>query len=230
MSELILCIETATPVCSIAIVEQGKIISLVEKHEANIHGTAIIPFIDQALAEASIKLSQLSAIAISMGPGSYTGLRIGTSTAKGLCYSVDLPLIAINTLEALATGYSQKNPDAEVIIPMIDARRMEVFSLVWHHKQGIIRNTAADILTSDFYQELEEKYKSITLIGDGAEKTRELFTDRSSINIPAPFYCSAAHMATLANKKFANKEFENISSFEPYYLKEFVAGPAKKAH
>jgi tRNA threonylcarbamoyladenosine biosynthesis protein TsaB len=223
----ILQIETATQVCSVAVSVNGKTIAIKEQKAPNIHAASLTLFIEEAMATAKLSYADLDAIAVSMGPGSYTGLRIGVSTAKGLCFALDKPLIAINTLKLMANGYLLQHPNyGGLICPMIDARRMEVFTAVFEHHLEEREFTHAKIIDDkSFVLELQNNY--VSFIGDGAEKCKAV------INHPnAHFYTenfnSAGYMSNLAHAAYELKQFEDVAYFEPYYLKDFVATTPKK--
>ena len=221
---MILNLETATTNCSVGIAKNGEIISMREDNSPNYsHSEQLHIFIEEALKGASLTFKDISAIAVSKGPGSYTGLRIGVSAAKGLCFSLDLPLISVSTLESLAKQGYEKNYD--FIIPLLDARRMEVYSAVFDAEGNNIRETRAEIINKDSFLEYAQK-GSVLLIGDGAEKCRELldhpnFSYRSALP-------TAKEMGVLSYKKFKANDFENVAYFEPYYLKDFML-PSKKS-
>ncbi|AEK22143.1 M22 peptidase-like protein yeaZ [Capnocytophaga canimorsus Cc5] len=211
----LLCIETSGVSCSVAIAKNG--ISFVEKGE-NIgqftHSEKLHIFIEQALKEANITFDTLDAIAVSGGPGSYTGLRIGVSAAKGLCFAKRKPLIVLPTLQILA-----KQVDSCIIIPMLDARRMEVYSAVFNQQHLQQEPTKAVILQADSYQHWLEQGK-VVFLGDGAEKFSKICQHPNAIFISDAFP-KASDMCALAFEKFKNQAFEDIAYFEPDYLKPF---------
>lgn len=216
-------IETSTKVCSVALSENGQLIDLLEESsDAYIHSERLTVFIDQICKKNMWKLNELAAIVVTSGPGSYTGLRIGVSTAKGLCYALKLPLIAVNTLESIAYQASEKHPNS-AICAMIDARRMEVFSTIFDADLKVIKSLSADILEEETYEE----FLPIIVCGDGASKTKEIWGNRDLI-IDDSIVSSAAGQVEIAFKKFENKEFEDVAYFEPKYLKDFVVTPSKK--
>jgi tRNA threonylcarbamoyladenosine biosynthesis protein TsaB len=220
---LILHIETATSVCSVALAEDGKLLSLKEENKANTHAEKITLFISDVLEEAGKKIQDLNAVAVSSGPGSYTGLRIGVSTAKGLCYALDKPLIAINSLKGLANSIrnSQLSIDNSLLVPMIDARRMEVYCAVYDSQLDEIEKTAAKIIDTDSFAHLL-KEKKIYFFGDGAEKCKPFFLKNNNAVFMDTVFSSAGSMIALAYKKFQQREFEDVGLFEPFYLKEFM--------
>ena len=220
----ILCLETATTNCSVALSVDGSVLAFKEDNPNNestkgfSHAEKLHLYIDQVLQEAHSDKSKLDAVAVSKGPGSYTGLRIGVSAAKGLCFALDLPLISINTLRSLMMKVTSEN---EYVIPMLDARRMEVYSAIFSEGKEI-RKTEAQILTEDSFIEYLEKGKC-TFIGDGAEKFSEICTHTNAEFITNKLP-SAIEMAKLSEEKFSKVDFESVAYFEPYYLKDFVAG------
>jgi len=218
---LILLIETSTTSCSIALSEGAKVIAVKEANERNIHASHITIFINEVMKQAGKDYKDLNAIAVSKGPGSYTGLRIGVSTAKGLCYALDVPLISVNTLESMANGLSnvQKIPESAYLLPMIDARRMEVYTAVYKADLTIIENVNAKIVNQSSFLEFSDN--ELILFGDGAEKFKELFSERLNISF-LDFRNSAVHLAPLAFQKLINGELEDMAYFEPFYLKDFV--------
>jgi len=227
--QLILLLETATTTCSVALAQNGSIIALKEVNERNIHASHITLFIEEVMLTAEKKYSDLNAIAISKGPGSYTGLRIGVSTAKGLCYSLDIPLIGIDTIEAMASGLigSFEIPDSALLIPMVDARRMEVYTGIYRKDLYVVEPVNAKIVDIDSFNEYRDQ--ALFLFGDGADKFKELFSHHSDINF-INVATSASHLNSLALKKFQNKEFENLAYFEPFYLKDFLLTTSKKGN
>jgi tRNA threonylcarbamoyladenosine biosynthesis protein TsaB len=169
----------------------------------------------------------LDAIAVSKGPGSYTGLRIGVSTAKGLCYALDIPLLAINTLEAMASGLQSEIDlkESDLLIPMIDARRMEVYTCIFQKDFKLIESVSAKIVDVDSFNQF--KNHQLLLFGDGAEKFKELFAEQSNIRF-IDFENSAKDLNVLACRKLLNRETEDVAYFEPFYLKEFVVTTSNK--
>ena len=223
---MLLCIETSTSVCSVALTDKGKLISFREINEGFSHAEKITVFISEILNEAGINVKDLLAIAVSSGPGSYTGLRIGVSVAKGLCLAIDKPLISISTLESMAWGAKNKinKNDSDILFcPMIDARRMEVYSALYDLQLKCLHPSSAIIL-SDFFFTEESKGKKVYYFGDGAEKCRTILNNHKEFIFYPDFFPSAKFMSVLALDKFINKQFENLSLFEPFYLKEYQAG------
>lgn len=219
----LLCIETATTNCSVTIAIDGGIVLLKEDYNNSYsHAEKLHLFIREAVAEAKLELKDLDAVVISKGPGSYTGLRIGVSAAKGLCYSLDIPLISVETLEALA----QQVHEETLIIPMLDARRMEVFSAIYSADKTALRATQAQILDGSSF-EAELTSGIVTFIGNGVNKFQEICNHLNARFVDA--LPSAKDMITIAEAKFENSQFEDVAYFEPYYLKDFVAGKKAKA-
>ena len=213
----ILNLETATTNCSVSISLDGELVSIKEENTPNYsHAEQLHIFIKEALAATSF--SDIDAIAVSKGPGSYTGLRIGVSAAKGLCFSLDLPLISIPTLESMANQI-QVGED-EIILPVLDARRMEVYSCVFDDKYKEIRETKAEVIDENSFAEFS-KFKKIHIIGSGAEKCEEIIK-QPNFKFYNAAYPSAKEMAKLAHKKFEANYFEDVAYFEPYYLKDFI--------
>jgi len=221
---LILSLETATTNCSVALASDGKVVASRSINSGYSHSEKINVFIQEVIAQAGVTLKDLQAVAVSSGPGSYTGLRIGISTAKGLCYALDIPLIAVNTLDAMAQGFNAGKD--ELIVPMIDARRMEVYSAVYDSEKKRVSEIEAIVVDNQYYSNFRSE-KKLVLAGDGADKCQALFQNESSIIIQTSFVPQAEFMAELAEQKFQNSDIENVALFEPFYLKEFVAGPKR---
>lgn len=223
----ILQIETATQVCSAALSVNGETIALKELAAQNIHAGSLTLFIQEVMEQASIQYADLDAIAVSKGPGSYTGLRIGVSTAKGICFAQDKPLIAIDTLQMMTKGFLNVNSDYKgLVCPMIDARRMEVFTALYDASLNQLLPVEAKIIDEQSFQQ-ELIHHEITFIGDGAMKCSNSilsanahFSDRN--------FNSASNMSKLAFNAFNGAEFQDVAYFEPYYLKDFVITQAKK--
>lgn len=215
---IILHLETATTNCSVSIAKEGTVIALKERNSATYsHSEQLHEFIRDVIKKASLTLQDLNAVAVSKGPGSYTGLRIGVSAAKGLCFSLDLPLISVATLEGLARQITSREG---YIIPLLDARRMEVYSAVFNKDHHQIRNTAAQTLNEDSFTEYAEQ-GLVHLVGSGAAKCKGLLRHPNFIfhedAIP-----SAREMAPLAYSKYESGTFEDVAYYEPFYLKEFL--------
>jgi tRNA threonylcarbamoyladenosine biosynthesis protein TsaB len=214
----ILNIETATTNCSVSLSKEGDCLFLKEDNHLNYsHAESLHVFIDEVLKSAQIKPSQLNAIAVSKGPGSYTGLRIGVSAAKGLCYALDIPLISVNTLYSLA---HQIQVEEGLIVPMLDARRMEVYSAIYDAEYQQIRDTEAQILDESSFKEILNK-GIVYFIGNGVEKAKILIQHENAIFIDGKLP-SALQMIPLAYQKHKKNDIEDVAYFEPYYLKEFI--------
>jgi tRNA threonylcarbamoyladenosine biosynthesis protein TsaB len=223
----ILHIETATARCSVALSKDRQLLALRESMKKNSHASLITIFIEEVTKEAAISINSINAVAVSKGPGSYTGLRIGVSAAKGLCYALDVPLIAVSTLQTMAYGLSRKylKKDNLLFCPMIDARRMEVYHAVYDSENKEIISISAEIITYDFLHDLLNKNK-IIFFGDGAEKCKSVLKNSNAIFID-DILPSASDMIEPVFEKFLEKEFEDLAYFEPFYLKDFVAGKPK---
>lgn len=222
---LILNIETSTKNCSISISRNFDIIQskslLSEKHS---HSEILTLFIQDIFKESDLILKDLDAIAVSKGPGSYTGLRIGVSTAKGLCYSLGVPLISVSTLQAMSLGISNNNLHYDLYCPMIDARRMEVFSAFYDAENQQIREVRADIIDENSYVSFLNK--KILFFGDGSEKCKEVLI-RENSHFLDNIFPNANDMVEISYQKYLQEDFENIAYFEPFYLKDFVVGEKK---
>lgn len=214
---LILNIETATKNCSVALSKDGKTLAIREIAEQNFsHAEKLHVFIEELLLETNVTFKDVKAVAVSQGPGSYTGLRIGVSAAKGLCYALSIPLIAVDTLEILARKIQISSG---IILPMIDARRLEVYCAFFDSNYAKIRETKAEIIDENSFKEETE---IIHLIGDGAIKFKEILTDKKFKYYPEIQFPSAAEMSLISFQKFKNNQFEDVAYFEPFYLKDFV--------
>lgn len=213
----ILNLETATKNCSVSLAKEGKTIFCKEMAEEGYsHAERLHVFIEEILRENAINFGQIDAVAVSKGPGSYTGLRIGVSAAKGLCYAAGIPLIAVDTLAVLA---NQVQVEDGLIIPMIDARRMEVYSAVFDASHKKISEVKAEILSQESYNTTSEK---VYFIGDCQEKCKTVLTKENFIFLSEIVYPSANEMSQLSYEKFQNNEFEDVAYFEPFYLKDFM--------
>ena len=230
---MILCLETATPICSVALNDGCKTMALRECKGQNAHSEKITLFIKEVMEEVGIGYDQLDAVAVSKGPGSYTGLRIGVSTAKGVCYAAGLPLMAVDTLHAMACGMRDrlgaKLQPGDMLVPMIDARRMEVYCSIFDHNLNRMQDTQAVIFDSEssplsplFAQLSPDQH--LWMFGDGAPKLKELFQETPQIQIVDDFEPSAAYMASLSDQALKAGDFVDVAYFEPFYLKDFVAG------
>ncbi len=231
---VILNIETATPLCSVALSVDGSVVSQRETSEDRSHASKLTVFIKEILAEKGIGVHDLDAVAVGKGPGSYTGLRIGVSTAKGLCYGANLPLIAVGTLRIL---FNQLAAFPEVIqplldkpgtlfCPMIDARRMEVFTCLFNSRGDEVEPVSARIIEQDTYSGLLSGH-TLVFFGSGMDKCRNTLEGQHAVFVP-DVWPHAASLALLAEQKYSLQEFENIAYFEPFYLKDFMATIPKK--
>ncbi|WP_414000094.1 tRNA (adenosine(37)-N6)-threonylcarbamoyltransferase complex dimerization subunit type 1 TsaB [Flavobacterium sp. W1B] len=219
----ILNIETSTKNCSVAVAKEGKTIVCKEiAEEGYSHAERLHVFIEESLKEARITYKDLTAIAVSQGPGSYTGLRIGVSAAKGLCFALGIPLIAVDTLQILA---AQANIPDGLIIPMIDARRMEVYSAIFTPDLENKRATAAEVITADSFEDFEER---LYFVGDCAEKCKTVLVKDNFIFLDEIKYPSAKEMSLLSFDKYKKSDTVDVAYFEPYYLKDFMITTAKK--
>ncbi|MGN0001949.1 MAG: tRNA (adenosine(37)-N6)-threonylcarbamoyltransferase complex dimerization subunit type 1 TsaB [Sphingobacterium composti] len=226
MDIYILQIDTATEVCSLSLSLDGQVVDQIDATEPNLHASKLTVFIDELLQRNNTSYKDLAAIAVSKGPGSYTGLRIGVSSAKGLCYALDIPLIAVNTLESMFRGYTKLPKGVcDLYVPMLDARRMEVYMMIFDKQGQVLATTEAVIIDKETFYKYSEK--QICLFGSGADKLADLLADKSNIKIDSTYVHSSAHLAISAFEKFENKEFEDLIYFEPYYLKEFIATSPK---
>lgn len=221
----ILGIETSTKICSVALTVNNKLVAIKEEGGEYSHAEKLNGFIENVIEEANLSLRQIDAVAISKGPGSYTGLRIGVSTAKGLCYSLNKPLIAVDTLQAMAL--SMINDDVDVYCPMIDARRMEVYTALYDKNNESIQSVTAKVIDEHSYEETFQKGK-ILFFGDGSDKCKEVLGSSDNAIFSSEGLPSASNINRIAAAKYENSEFEDIAYFEPYYLKDFIATKAKK--
>ena len=219
---MILSLETSTDVCSVAIHKQGLLVADRHSQEAYSHAEKLAPMIDELLKKSHLTPGDLSAVAVSSGPGSYTGLRIGTSTAKGLCYALDIPLITIGTLEAMVSGM---NKAGYLLCPMIDARRMEVYCLLAESNGNILEPVQAKIIDdSSFLEHLHDQ--KIAFFGNGAKKCQSVITHENAIFIDG-IKPSAINVGNLAYYKYKSADFADLANFGPEYLKAFHAIKAK---
>ena len=222
----ILHIETSTKQCSVALAYMGKLLSSrVLNSESFSHNEKLHLFISEVLEEADLKPNQLDAISVSKGPGSYTGLRIGVAAAKGFCFALDIPLIALNSLEILVQGVTQA--EVELIIPMMDARRMEVYTAIFDGSKNWINQTSALVLNQNSFKEIV-KDKTVLFLGNGTNKFQELIPE---INLTHSFennYPNAIDMVELTWEKYNSEDFESLAYFEPFYLKDFQTTIPKK--
>lgn len=214
--------------CSVALALNGEVLALKELNERNVHASQITLFIDDVMKSAGKSYQDLDAVSVSKGPGSYTGLRIGVSTAKGLCFGLNIPLISVDTLEAMASGLLDRYPELEpssLLCPMIDARRMEVYTALFDTALNNVETVCAKVLNDQSFAKQLEK-RQVTFFGDGAAKCIALYAHYPNFKF-LEFENSAANMSSLSLKKLKNGEAENMAYFEPFYLKDFIAGTSK---
>ena len=220
---LILHIETATTNCSVALAKEGELLAIKEVSNGYSHAENLHVFIRELLISQEIAFEQLDAIAVSKGPGSYTGLRIGVSAAKGLCFALDKPLIAVDTLQTLAM---QVKEHGGLIVPMIDARRMEAYTAVFNGRFDKLREIKAEVLTEKSFVE-ELSTQQVVFIGNAVEKTQGVIVHENA-EFRAGVLPSAREMCAVAFEAFKRQDFEDVAYFEPYYLKDFIVTPPKK--
>lgn len=231
---LILCIETGTDICSVALARDGELLSLLESNEGKQHAQNLAVYVEEILRENDIEVEELDAIAVGKGPGSYTGLRIGVSLAKGLCYAASKPLIAVNSLESMVYVAEEDfeagivdidDLDSAVLCPMIDARRMEVYCQLFNAKAEPLTDVQAHIITPDSF--VEERAKgSLVIFGNGSEKCKNVLKEGEVHYIEV--VPSARGLIKPAFDKFLKADFEDVAYFEPFYLKDFVATTSSK--
>lgn len=220
----ILHIETSTKVCSVALSLNGILLHVKESNDDEYaHGEKLTLFIEEVMKEAGLSFPELSAVSVASGPGSYTGLRIGVSTAKGLCYALNIPLLAIDSLTSLHYLARKKYASKE-IATMLDARRMEVYSTIYSALGEVVKPISADILDEISYSE----FKDLVVVGDANEKLKELWKGRDLI-FDDEIKCSALGQIELIFEKFQQELFEDVAYFEPFYLKDFFTPAPKKA-
>lgn len=219
---LLLHIETATDTCSVALSDADTLIGLREAIKTRSHASALAVFIDELFKEKGITANDLDAVAVSKGPGSYTGLRIGVATAKGICYAAGKPLVAVNTLQSMCAAFiATQNTGKALLCPMIDARRMEVYCALFDSTLNFVEPTAAVILNEQFLAE-HLKENKIYFFGDGSAKLKPVLENNTNAVFLDNFSSTSTGMITLAKRKFEANDFENVAYFEPFYLKDFV--------
>lgn len=227
---LLLLLETATGFCSVALAEGEQLLSIRTGTEEREHAAKLMLFIQEVMVNAGKKLSEINAVIVSKGPGSYTGLRIGIAAAKGICYTLKKPLIAVDTTRAMATQYAEENksslPANAVLVPVIDARRMEVYGASFSASLEELEKIRAEILNQDSF--VLDKSKPHYVFGDAALKCVEVYKGESNVNVDTSFNLSALGLLKPALKAYSRKQFEELASFEPYYLKEFVVKVKQK--
>lgn len=221
---LILNIETSTKNCSVSLAKHGETIAIKELNDGGYsHAEMLHVFIKDVMANSNFELKDLNAVAVSKGPGSYTGLRIGVSAVKGLCFALEIPLISVDTLESLA---SSLHVTSGIKIPMLDARRMEVYSAIFDPSNKLLREVEAEIIDETSFREYLE-HSSIYFLGDGAEKCRDILNHQNA-NFIKDVFPSAKEMSKLSFDKFKKNQFEDVAYFEPFYLKDFRITQSKK--
>jgi tRNA threonylcarbamoyladenosine biosynthesis protein TsaB len=225
---MIVCLETATTLCSVALCDDNGVISLRED-DSRSHASLVTVFIEEILKENGLKVNDLGAVAVSKGPGSYTGLRIGVSVAKGMAFGAGIPLIGIETTLSMCNGMIMKGYGADkesLFCPMLDARRMEVYYAVYDNSGNKIKDISAEIITGNSFKSFPES-KKIIFFGDGAMKCREVINRENAV-FADDFMISAAHMQKPVFKAFKEQKFEDIAYFEPFYLKDFITTVSRK--
>ena len=229
---LILCIETGTDICSVGLSRDGELISLRDSDDGRDHARYVAVFLDELLRENDIAAEELSAVAVGMGPGSYTGLRIGVSFAKGLCYGLQIPLVAVGSLDSMVQVAREDheagiidvdNWNDAVLCPMVDARRMEVYTQMFDAQGQPLNEVKAEIVTEESFKEWRGE-RQLVIFGNGAAKCREVLNDATYINVTP----SARGLAALAHQRLEAGQTEDIAYFEPFYLKDFIIIPSKK--
>ncbi|MGO1521352.1 MAG: tRNA (adenosine(37)-N6)-threonylcarbamoyltransferase complex dimerization subunit type 1 TsaB [Sphingobacterium sp.] len=228
----ILSIETATTSCSVSLASDGEHIATIIGEAPNLHSSKLTVFIQDLLTGCGLTMKQLSAVAVSKGPGSYTGLRIGVSTAKGLCYAMDIPLIGIGTLEALVAGYLEPRDGLDkmtLLCPMIDARRREVYTAIYHSDGEWFQPTQALIVDEHTFDDYLQQGHQLILFGSGADKFAETFDGHPQVHVHTNFDSFAAYQDKIAYQAYQQRRFENVAYFEPFYLKDFVASTPKRS-
>jgi tRNA threonylcarbamoyladenosine biosynthesis protein TsaB len=217
---LILSLDSSTGVCSVAIHDSGNLVATSEIHVGQSAASKLAVLIDDVRKMAGVNLTDLKAVSISAGPGSYTGLRISTSTAKGLCFGLNIPLIAVNTLDLMAHQVNRFNPDKALLCPMIDARRMEVYCKIIDGELQPRQGVEAKIIDHTSFSEVLLDNK-IIFFGDGALKCKEIITHANALFVPG-ITPQSSTLGIIAFQKYQNNEFEDMIQFEPFYLKEFM--------
>lgn len=227
----ILHIESSTLTCSVALSVNGKLASLRESHDQSYaHSEKLVVYINEAITEAGLAPKDLDAVCVAKGPGSYTGLRIGVSAAKGLCYGLGIPLLSVGSLESMAlwatSSFKQELADVSFLCPMIDARRMEVYTQLFDAQGNALNSVTAQIIDEASFTSQLDQGRAVFL-GDGASKCKDVIAHPNAVFLN-DFQVSSRGMISLAETKFELQEFEDVAYFEPYYLKDFVAGKPKK--
>lgn len=231
--DLILVIESSTEVCSVSLLKDGELWDIAESTEGQNHARLVTVFAEELLKRNNIKSGELKAVAISKGPGSYTGLRIGASAAKGICYAANIPLIAVGTLEAMAKHVALNRSEYQIptgkpllLCPMIDARRMEVYSMLIDESGKILKPITAEVIDETFLND-ELNSNTVAFFGNGAPKCENLIKSQNAVFLHK-INASAKYMTELVWEAYNNKHFEDVAYFEPFYLKDFVVTTSKK--
>jgi tRNA threonylcarbamoyladenosine biosynthesis protein TsaB len=229
---MILCLETATNLCSVALCDSAGVVSLRENNELKSHASMLTVFIEQLLKESRIKAQELEAVAVSKGPGSYTGLRIGVSVAKGIAYAASIPLLAIDTTFSMFHGLSgamkkEGGIDLNTLFcPMLDARRMEVYYSIYDLSGNRVKDISAEIIDERSFIDIPETQR-IILFGDGAMKCKEVIKRQNTV-FKEDFRISASYLQVPAYDAYKNRRFEDVAYFEPFYLKDFITTKQRK--
>lgn len=230
----ILNLESSTEVCSVALSKNGELCDLIENADGMNHARLMGVYIEEIIKRNGLSFDMLSAVAVSMGPGSYTGLRIGVSLAKGLCYANNIPLIAVSPLQSMSSFIIDNKsrwdlPDSGgmVFCPMIDARRMEVYMALYDNNNQELEGVSTKIVNENSFQELLDQ-QTVVFFGNGSDKLSQLIIHKNALFIPN-IKTSAQFMCSLANRAFENNQFVDLAYFEPFYLKDFIAGVPKKS-
>jgi tRNA threonylcarbamoyladenosine biosynthesis protein TsaB len=222
---LILSIETSTTVCSAALHREGELLASEITEVPNSAASQLAVMIDKILSRSGVTGRDLSAVAVSAGPGSYTGLRIGVATAKGICYALTIPLIAVNSLELMAVQVNENNPGGAWLCPMIDARRMEVYTILFDDALGVMEPVQASIIDASSYATVLEK-REVLFFGNGSDKCRDVIAGGNA-KFMGGIFPSAEWLGRLALERFRTGKFEDVGVFEPFYLKDFIAKKPK---
>jgi tRNA threonylcarbamoyladenosine biosynthesis protein TsaB len=229
---MIICLETATNLCSVALCDNAGVISLRESNESKSHASMLTVFIEEILREHGLKARDLDAVAVSKGPGSYTGLRIGVSVAKGIAYGASIPLIGIETTLSMFWGitgskyFSAESDVNTLFCPMLDARRMEVYYAIYNSGGNRIKDISAEIINEDTFINIPESQK-IIFFGDGAIKCQEVINCKNAF-FAVDYMISASHMHKPVFQAFNDEHYEDIAYFEPLYLKDFITSKPRK--
>jgi tRNA threonylcarbamoyladenosine biosynthesis protein TsaB len=229
---MIICLETSTNVCSVALCSSSGVAAIRESSENKSHASQVTVFIDDLLKQERLKASDLDAVAVSKGPGSFTGLRIGVSVAKGIAYAASIPIVGIDTTVSMFHGIDENTrkkhgiDKTSLFVPMIDARRMEVFYSVMGYDGSIVKEISAEIIDESTFSDIPESVR-LLIFGDGAAKCRQVLK-RENVEFADEFRMSAEYMYQPAYKLLGEKHFEDIAYFEPFYLKDFIASRPKK--